>query len=372
MAKMAMPQMRSVAVMQMKNKTLTLGLIGGVSLVLVCMVIYFAGTGRRQEQPAALATDQAADETYCAEPNQVAAQAEPNEVESPNEPNQAASEVASAQDTFKDEPEAHRLYEKMIETMRNAESLYYRVRYSESDVVPEYIIWLKKPNYFRVEAFNSLGDQCGTLVGDGDNLWIYWPLWNSPIADEIWVDRKSRPQVYMKRATPLGRHSIGHEVGWLRAGIGMMIIDPSTFHGYTDSLQPYLDGARSWYTETIDAQECDVVEVSFMKRQRIWYIWLSRQDHLPRKLKEVVRVARPIIGYEYWSDVQINTEIPDDKFVWKPPAGWQEWSPPDLEEKLLKPGTEAPDFELLLADETKVRLSDYRGKIVWFYIWRAG
>ena len=32
----------------------------------------------------------------------------------------------------------------------------------------------------------------------------------------------------------------------------------------------------------------------------------------------------------------------------------------------------ATDFELLLADETKVKLSDYRGKIVWFYIWRAG
>jgi hypothetical protein len=256
--------------------------------------------------------------------------------------------------------------------MRNAESLSYRGRNSESGAGPEYIIWLKKPNYFRVETFNIQGGQCGTLVGDGDNLWIYWPRWNSPISNEAGGDGKNRPQVYMTRAAPLARHSIGHEVGWLRAGIGMMIIDPSTFHGYTNSLQPYLDGARSWYTETIDSQECDVIEVSFMKRQRIWYLWLSKQDHLPRKVKEVVRVARPIIGYEYWSDVQINAEIPDDKFVWKPPAGWQEWTPPDLEEKLLKPGTEAPDFELLLADETKVRLSDYRGKIVWFYIWRAG
>jgi hypothetical protein len=358
--------------MQMKKQAFIWALFVGIGLVLVFLVIYFAGTGRRQEQPAGPATDEIAGETLCAEPNWVAAQAEPNEVESPNEPNQGTSEVASAQETFKDEPEAHRLYDKMIETMRNAESLYYRGRHSESDVVPEYTIWLKKPNYFRVEAFNRVGDQCGTLVGDGDNLWIYWPLWNSPIADEIWADRKSRPQVYMRKAAPLGRHSIGHEVGWLRAGIGMTIIDPSTFHGYTDSLQPYLDGAKSWYTETIEGQECDVIEVSFMKRQRIWYLWLSKQDHLPRKMKQVVRVARPLIGYEYWSDVKINAEIPDDKFVWKPPAGWQEWTPPDLEEKLLKPGAEAPDFELLLADETKVRLSDYRGKIIWLYIWRAG
>jgi hypothetical protein len=154
--------------------------------------------------------------------------------------------------------------------------------------------------------------------------------------------------------------------------MGMTIIDPSTFHGYTDSLVPYLDGVRSWEAETIAGQECDVIEVSFMKRQRIWYIWLSRQDHLPRKLKEVVRVARPIIGYEHWSDVTINAEIPDEKFVWLPPEGWQQWRMPELAEKLLKPGQEAPDFELLAADETKVKLSDYRDKIVWFYMWRVG
>ena len=358
--------------MQMRNKTIAWVLAGGVGVVLLCSAIYFSGTGRQQEQPAAIPTDQVTDEKYCAEPNQVAVQAEPNQVASPNEPNEAVSKAASVQDTFKDEPEAHELYDKMIETMRNAESLYYRGRNSESGAAPEYVIWLKKPNYFRIETFNSLGDQCGTLVGDGDNLWIYWPLWNSPIADKIWTDRKSRPQVYMKKATPLGRHSIGHEVGRLRAGIGMTIIDPSTFHGYTDSLQPYVDGVKSWYTESIDGQECDVIEVSFMKRQRIWYIWLSKQDHLPRKLKQVVRVANPLIGYEYWSDVHINIEVPDKLFVWEPPDGWQEWTQPDLDEKLLKAGTEAPDFELLLADESRVKLSDYHGKIVWLYIWRAG
>ena len=356
----------------MKNKTFILGLSVGVGLVLVCIAIYFTVVDLRQEQPATTPIDIPADEAYCPEPNQAMAQAEPNEVTSPKEPNESASKTASTQDTFKDEPEAHALYDKMIETMRNAETLCYRSSSSESGTGPEYLIWMKKPNYFHVETKNIRGDKCGTLVGDGDNLWIFWPQWNSPVSNQTDSNRTDQPKVYMKKAAPLGRHSIGHEVGRLRAGIGMTIIDPSTFHGYTDSLQPYVDGVKSWYTESIDGQECDVIEVSFMKRQRIWYIWLSKQDHLPRKLKEVVRVSHPLIGYEYWSDVHINIEVPDRLFVWEPPDGWQEWTQPDLDEKLLKAGTEAPDFELLLADESRVKLSDYRGKIVWLYIWRAG
>jgi len=343
-------------------------LVGIGSVVLVCSAIYFSGPDRRREQPSAAPTDRPPDAILQAEPNEVTAQAGPNEVTPQAEPNEVTPKTASVKDTFKDEPEAHRLYEKMIETMRNAESLTYKGDCGNCT----YTIWMKKPNYFRVETVNSQGVKCGTLVGDGDNLWIYWPQGNSPASDDTDGYAQTQANIYMKRATPIGRHSIGHEVGWLRAGMGMTIIDPSTFHGYTDSLQPLMDGVRGWDAETVADHECDVIEVSFMKRQRIWYIWLSRQDHLPRKMKEVVRVARPIIGYEYWSDVQINAEIPDEKFVWSPPAGWVEWTPPDLEEKLLKPGAEAPDFELLLADENKVKLSDYRGKIVWFYIWRAG
>ena len=357
----------------MKNKTIILTLVG-ISLVLVCLAVYFTDPARRQEPPLEVLTDQLLDETYCPEPNQVIAQIEPNEVATPaehnyvtsqTEPNQMEVKTTSDIDNFKDEPEAHALYEKMIETMRNAETLSYRGSCSATGRGPAYEVWMKKPNYFHVETVNLKGVECGTLIGDGDHLWIYWPEGNAPSND-------NDDNIYMKRATPLARHSIGHEVARLRADIGMTIIDPSTFHGYTDSLHPYLDGVKSWYAESIDGHECDIIEVSFMKRQRIWYIWLSKQDHLPRKLKEVVRVSRPIVGYEYWSDVQINTEIPDEKFVWTPPAGWTQWTPPEPDLQLLKPGEEAPDFELLLADETKVKLSDYRGKIVWFYMWRVG
>ena len=109
-----------------------------------------------------------------------------------------------------------------------------------------------------------------------------------------------------------------------------------------------------------------------MKHQRSWYLWLSRRDHLPRKLREVLRVSYDIITYEQWSNVTINGEILDEKFAWKPPEGWEEFRFPAIEEGLLKAGTEAPDFELASADGSQIRLSDFRGKVVWFYIWRAG
>jgi hypothetical protein len=152
----------------------------------------------------------------------------------------------------------------------------------------------------------------------------------------------------------------------------MPVLDPSTFFGYTDSLQRYMDGVRAIGKEKIGDQECDGIEVSIMKHQRSWYLWLSPTDHLPRKLKQVVRVAYDITMLEVWSDVVLDGPMPAEKFVWTPPEGWRQWQLPKPEDLLLKPGTAAPDFELPLVDGKLVKLSDFRDKIVWFYLWRAG
>lgn len=283
---------------------------------------------------------------------------------------------------FQDDPAAHRLYEEMIQAMRKATTLSWSGETRWKTVgrfvtTSTYHIWLKKPNYARVEMTRPGQKQPGgLLVGDGDYFWIYWPGgkfrygWekSGKYAEEY---EKYQKKFFMKTRTPVGRHSIGHEVF---GNMGLMtIIDPSTFHGYTDSLQAYIDGVKSLGTNTLGGELCDGIEVSIMKHQRCWELWVARKDRLPRKLTQILRVMdQEAIWEESWSDVAVDAEISNDRFAWSPPQDWKEWKMPDIQESLLKPGTAAPDFELAALNGGKLKLSSFRGQIVWLNKWRCG
>ncbi len=288
----------------------------------------------------------------------------------------------AVESAFQDDPAALQLYKGMIEAMRKATTLSWtgETRWKNLGqffTTGTYQAWLKKPNYARVEM-TRMGQKepCGILVGDGDYFWIYWPGgkfrygWekSGKYAQEY---EKYQRKFFMKIRTPVGRHSIGHEVF---GNIGLMtVLDPSTFHGYTDSLQAYIDGVRSLGTNTVGGELCDGIEVSIMKHQRSWELWVARKDRLPRKLTQVLRVLdREAVWDESWSNVSVDAEISNDRFTWSPPKDWKEWKWPELEESLLKPGTVAPDFELAALNGGKLKLSSYRGQIVWLNKWRCG
>lgn len=293
-------------------------------------------------------------------------------------PLMAASQEKEPPDTlFQDDPQAHALYDKMNQAMRDAETMYYRSRYQLEmanlpPILCEYELWMKKPNYARMEA-SAMGSLRGILVGDGEFFWIYWPNGRPKYNYESLDDYvKTRFNAYTRIISPPGRHSLAHMIDKLGAGTVMTVIEPSVFHGYVDPFDYYLDGVKSLGTEKVNEEECDIIEVSFADSQRIRQLWLSKKDHLPRKLKEIIRVQQTLIKHELWSDISVNQEMPNDKFSWKPPEDWKEWHLPDLEQGLLKPRTEAPDFDAALADGTRFRLSDHRGEVIWLVFWRVG
>jgi peroxiredoxin/outer membrane lipoprotein-sorting protein len=269
----------------------------------------------------------------------------------------------------------------MVGAMRAADSLSYESHYTwrvNGDVKGDFIyrVWLKKPNSFRVEVEAvDTGKMHGVLIGDGTTAWLYWPhgrpQWSLVPEDPV-ASQKTRFSSYWKTPTPTGEYSIGHAMVYSAENMFLPIVDPSTFHGLTDSLQAYTDGMKSLGTETVDSDVCDKIEVSFMNHQRSWTLWLSQRTHLPRKLEAVVRAKDEMVANEEWSSVVVNDDIDGSKFIWKTPEGWTEWVRPEPEGSLLKPGTKAPDFDLVSADGNRIKLSDYRGQIVCLHNWRVG
>ncbi len=288
----------------------------------------------------------------------------------------AAPRGRDAESAVKGDSAALAIYRGMHAALRDARSLSYESEYVRETGGVEighssYRLLLMKPNYARLESRSADGSKTGFLVLDGRDLWIYWPDGRPYIHEtDSASNAKDGRNSYIRKGAARGTHSIARETSVLGTGMSMTILDPSIFHGSFDLMEALLESVRRAGSVNADGEVCDIIEASYANGQRTRVFWIARRDRLPRRLEETVRGRRDIVVRERWLDVVVDGEIRKDRFAWKPPAGWEEYALRSLDDGLLKPGSDAPDFELTLLDGSRFRLSDYRGTVVWISFWR--
>lgn len=279
-----------------------------------------------------------------------------------------------APEPFDDEPEARARFDAMMSALQSAETLSYESELEWKHGKSRYSAQLGKPNFFRLQVVSPDGKESGAMVGDGENMWIFWAGTRPWFTFEERADYdRTRTKAYMRMEAPPGKHSIKAELSRLTHSMGFPVIDPSFFHMCRDTVLDHVDAMRDIGERRVDGTTCTGVEVSFMESQRSWYLWLSDRDDLPRRLKEVIRAGpNTIITSERYFNFRINEDIEETIFAWNPPADWDEVLLPGPDEMALKPGQMAPEIALESIDGDEIRLSAYRGRVVWLVIWKVG
>jgi peroxiredoxin/outer membrane lipoprotein-sorting protein len=282
-----------------------------------------------------------------------------------------------AEVTFKDETKARRIYNKMITTVAKSKTLYYESAYwkgpegSEFLYKTTYKIWMKKPNYVRLEATEN-NKVIGTLVGDGEYLWMTWGNKNITFEGENYIkyNNTTYAQIPIEKNRIAGL-LIGH-VQRLKSNLSGLPLMPTIFYMSKNTLdEHYMSGVMGHGSEIINGEKCDIIEVCYSKIQMSYYYWISQNDFLPRKI--LYRLSKDLnyIQKEIWVNVFINMNIPNSTFIWKPPQGWTKYTLPGLNDALLDVGSIAPDFEVTLIDSSKLKLSELRGKTILLYFWEV-
>jgi outer membrane lipoprotein-sorting protein len=271
---------------------------------------------------------------------------------------------------------AEAAYDEMIKAWHEAKSLYYESDYQVAGTAAKgqcsYKIWLKKPNYVRLEAYQE-GQLKGLLVGDGDTFYAWWPgkLPRGFAFDVAEGVDRSKLTPYMKHPAPAGQHSIARDASMF--GIDLAIIsDPSMFSGAPDPTQASIDSGRLSGSEMVGSEKCDVLHLAMFKGKAETTLWLSQKDHLPRKERRTLFDKGQTTITESWKDIALDGDVADDEFAWKPDDSWRAMRKATIRDGILPPGTVAPEFTLMGSTGERISLSDFKGKVVWLHIWTAG
>lgn len=277
-----------------------------------------------------------------------------------------------------DEPAARVIYTRMIESLRNAQSLYIESECRSEENGKEwargkYKLWLKKPSFARMEGITKDGNSSGVLIGDGTDFWIHWPNGRPYYGfDDSTKWANTRLINYMHFPILAANFSLAHHVNYIGIAIPMTIIQPSVFHGGPDLLSETIDSITTIGSENVEGELCTIIEVSYMGGQRLRRLWVSDRTNLPRKLTQSIKVASLYMSFEDWTKVEVDLALPDSMFYWEPPDDWTEFRMPALEDGLLPEGEPAPDFHFNLVSGEGFTLEAQRGSPVLINFWRIG
>jgi len=229
--------------------------------------------------------------------------------------------------------------------------------------------FLKKPDLYRVEIIDGQGELAGLLVCDSEYCWKTWPkgtTFFSQYSDTI----KNETEIYTRDHAYKGM-AVNHQLNLLPE-VCMPVFNANAFFGGEESVMAYLDEIELLGEEEIEGEACHKLKVSMMDGQRVRTIWLSKKDHLPRKLFGELVVANPQTTAEVWSRIAIDPELGKELFAWTPPEGFEERHMPTVEDMILQVGDTAADFTLDDAEGKPLALADFDGKIIWLMFWRIG
>lgn len=293
--------------------------------------------------------------------------------------NLSAQDVGATSPTLpsKGDARARSIFQQLLDTVREAKSLSYDIDYQwrvDGKVLAsaDYRVRLKKPGFVRVEGRRE-EELTGILICDGKRFYLYWPNGRPFNSTDNPTDyEKTRFRRYMREDLSVDQVSISHRIPRLGTGGSMLIFQPAYFFGYQESLHPLITNFQYEGSEPLGDETCDVVKIEYMDGQRIRTYWISRNDHLPRQIDEIVKVKQTLTSEERWTNILLNADMDEMQFSWNPPNDWTEWKLPAVEAGLLPTGTMAPPFELKGLADQKIKLEDFRGKVVWLTFWRVG
>jgi outer membrane lipoprotein-sorting protein len=215
---------------------------------------------------------------------------------------------------------------------------------------------LKRPLFARYEVRRGKSDaSSSTFVADGKQMWF-----SDSDSKKCWpsaIDEKAKPTCPV--STP------GFDL-LVRAFYDA----PAILAGKADAPWKAALATAQTSEATLDGEPCDVVRLE--SPNGVTILSISKKTGLPRRIADDIDEGGAKLSVTWdVAKIDASTKLEDSAFAFVVPDGYQKTdAPPPPDADLLAVGTDAPD---VAGDSPtagkRLKLSDYRGKVVLLNFW---